>query len=84
MPSICERDEIDFWKDADGQLTVPVHSAAVRLLYDLEVRGITLTTDDADIVARPRCLLTDTDRTAIRRLKPHIWHVLTYTPPAVM
>ena len=77
---------IDFWKDAEGNFTVPVLLAAVDLVYRLEMRGIALRTADdaADIIANPSALLTDDDRRAIKRLKPHVWHVVHYTPPEVM
>jgi len=49
----------------------------------LEGRGLTLALDGNDIVIRPGHLLTDEDRANLRRLKPHVRHVLAYQAPGV-
>jgi hypothetical protein len=74
---------VHFLLDADGCLTLPVNTAAVYLVLRLNDRGITVTVDGNDLVVTPRALLTDADRADLRRLKPHVRHVLAYTPPGV-
>jgi hypothetical protein len=59
-----------------GGLTVPVEP--VKLLLDLERRGFHLTRDGSDIVIQPFSLLTDEDRDALRRWKPHALALLAY------
>lgn len=83
MPNSCDN-PVHLLKDAHGELTVPIHSEATFLILALESRGITLSADsDGTIAARPRHLLTDADRAAIRRLRPHILHALAYQAPGV-
>jgi hypothetical protein len=65
-----------------GGLTLPL--AALRLTWDLENRGLELTTEGGDIlIAGPRERLTDDDRAALRRWKRHILVLLAYNPPEV-
>ncbi|HEY0875204.1 MAG TPA: hypothetical protein VGD94_17145 [Vicinamibacterales bacterium] len=51
-------------------LTLPL--AAVRLVLDLEARGLTITRDGDHILIRPPGRLTEDDRTALRRWKAHV------------
>lgn len=75
--------DYDFWKDADGEYTVPILTEANKLVMRLEQRGIVLSLDGPDIVATPGRLLTDDDREDIRRLKPYVWQAINYVPPQV-
>ena len=57
-------------------LTVP--RAALRLLLDLEDRGLTLEADRGTLVVSPSRLLTEEDRARIRWWKPHLLALVTY------
>jgi len=57
-------------------LTVPVD--AVRLLCQLEIRGLNVRRDGDDLVVGPRQHLTDADRAAIRRHRDHLLALVTY------
>jgi hypothetical protein len=59
-----------------GGLTVPL--PALQVLWDLEHRGLDLQVEGADIVVRPRGVLTDADRAEIRRLKPDLIALIAY------
>jgi hypothetical protein len=61
-------------------VSVPV--SAYLLALALEARGVRLAGDGDDILAGPRHLLTDEDRTAIRQLKPHLRQIVSYAAPA--
>jgi hypothetical protein len=63
-----------------GGLVVPAD--AYRLLLHLEGRGIALEADRDDLLVGPSSRLTDTDRAAIRRWKPHLLLLVRYVPPA--
>jgi hypothetical protein len=52
-------------------LTVPVD--AVRLLWQLEDRGLYVRRDGDGLAVGPRQHLTDADRAAIRRHRDHYW-----------
>jgi hypothetical protein len=61
---------------ADSFLMLPngryVRAEAMYLLDDLWARGIRLSTDEGDIVIhRSNVPVTEDDRAALRRLKPH-------------
>lgn len=70
-------------KDRRGCLTVPMHAGAVQLVLDLEARGLTLTTDGADLIITPGSLLRPADQARLLELKPHVLRFLVYTPPGV-
>lgn len=75
---------VHFLRDSDGACTVPIHTEASYLILSLEARGIVLAVDGAGtLVARPRHLLTEDDRHAIRRLRPHVLRALAYQAPGV-
>jgi hypothetical protein len=59
-----------------GGLTVRVE--AVRLLLDLEARGVKLERDADDILIRSGSPVTEDDRQALRRFKGHILALLDY------
>ena len=59
-----------------GGLVVPL--TALQLCWQLEDRGLDLQLDGDDIVIRPRTLLTDCDRAAIRELRPHVKALIAY------
>lgn len=61
--------------------TVPL--APWRLVLDLQERGLSFERDGDDIVVRPKALLTDQDREALRRWKRHVLVLLDYEPPEV-
>ncbi len=64
-----------------GGLVVPL--PAVELALDLERRGIELWIEDGDaLCVGPPDHLTDEDRAALRRWKPHVLALLTYVPKA--
>src|SRR4030095_1061608 len=63
-----------------GGLTVPL--PAVRLALELEGRGLRLRVDGDDLLIGPRELITDEDRAALRRGKPHVLALLTYDADA--
>jgi hypothetical protein len=66
-----------------GGLAVPV--AALQLALDLEARGIVLAVEGPDLVLDdPTSLLTETDRSLIRRWKLHLMAIATYRAPEVM
>ena len=76
--------EWEWWKDRDGNLTVPILTAANLLVIDMERRGVVLAADEhGNIIARPTALITDEDRHTIRALKPFVRQVLNYQPPTV-
>jgi hypothetical protein len=52
-------------------LTLPAD--ALRVLWNLEARGVSFEADDDVLVARPLRLLTDADHRELRRYK---WHIL--------
>ena len=54
--------------------------APLRLLLDLEERGLQVARDGDDIVIRPAGRLSDEDRTALRRWKPHVLALIDYRP----
>lgn len=62
-----------------------VSLAAVRLLCDLENRGIDVIAQGDTLAIRPRSALTPGDLDALATLKPHLLAVLAYmdTLPAV-
>ncbi len=64
-----------------GGLCVPV--TPIELLLDLESRGLTLSRDGDDLLISPPGRLTDDDRTALRRWKPHLLALVDYEPEAV-
>lgn len=71
-------------KDSDAYvtlrngLTVPVE--ALRLAWALEDRGATLAVAGEDtLLVKPRGLLTDADREAIRRWKLHLLALALYS-----
>jgi len=56
-----------------------VRLEAVQLLLNLESRGVKFTTDHGDIVFHaPAKAVTDEDRAALRRFKPHVLALLDY------
>jgi hypothetical protein len=57
-------------------LTLPI--APVLLALDLESRGCQLERDGDDILVGPRALLSDEDRTAIKRWKRHLIAIIGY------
>ena len=59
-----------------GGTIVPL--AALRLCWALEDRGLNLELDGDDLLVRPRTLLTDTDRAAIRELRPYLKSLIHY------
>jgi hypothetical protein len=59
-----------------GGLTVRIE--AVRLLLDLEARGVRLEADGCDILIRSGSPVTEDDRQALRRFKGHILALLDY------
>jgi hypothetical protein len=61
-----------------GGLAVPV--APVRLLLDLERRGLRIERDGADLVVSPSAALTEQDCAAIRRWKLHLLALISYAP----
>ena len=65
-----------------GGLTCPVES--LRLLWDLEARGFTLTRDGDALVVQPHERLTRLDYEAIRRWKAHLLALIAYSPPEVV
>jgi len=61
----------------NGGLIVRVE--AIRLLLALEARGVTLSADQGDILLHAPALVTDEDRAALRRFKPHVLALLAYS-----
>jgi hypothetical protein len=59
-----------------GGLTVPL--PALRVLWNLEDRGVHLRLDGDGIVATPRTSLTDADRAAVKRWRGHVVALLQY------
>jgi len=63
-----------------GGLALPM--AAWRLAWELEARGLHMAVDGDMLTIGPRELLTDEDRTAIRRWKPHLLAIVAYDADA--
>jgi len=61
--------------------TVPI--AALRLLWRLEDAGFRLRADPPHIRVSPAGQLTDEDRAALVRWKPHVLCLLEYEPPPI-
>jgi hypothetical protein len=59
-----------------GGLSVPL--AALRVLWDLEARGFTLTAADDGLIIAPRSRLTADDDRAIRRHRDELIALLRY------
>ena len=60
-----------------GGLVVRVE--AVRLLLDLEARGVRVERDDDDVLLHaPAHRITDEDRALLRRFKPHVLALIDY------
>ncbi len=78
MTALDSDDHADRYVWLKGGLAVPV--APLRLLWDLEDRGFTVRQDGADLLVMPSRTLTEADRAAIRRWKPHILALLAYEP----
>jgi hypothetical protein len=76
MPTTCE------FVTLRSGLTVPLEP--VRLLLNLESRGLTVTHDGSDLIIRPRGQLTDADREALRRWKPHVIALIDYQVPGTV
>lgn len=74
------RDNSDRYVTLRGGLIVPLE--ALRLLWDLEDRGFSFTLEDDRIIVRPGSALTADDEAAIRRWRPDVLTLLSYTPPA--
>lgn len=55
-----------------------VDAAAVRLICDLENRGITLAIEGDELVVQAPQPLTDADLDALRRLKRHVVAITKY------
>jgi hypothetical protein len=65
-----------------GGLTVPID--ALRLAWDLEERGFSLTRVDGDTLSvQPYERLTRDDYQRIRRWKPQLLCVIDYRPEAI-
>ena len=64
---------------AEG-LTVPL--SALRTLWALEDRGLSFAIDGDSIIVRPRQLLTDEDRAAIRQWREDVKAILANEAPA--
>jgi hypothetical protein len=62
-------------------LTVPVE--VLRLLWSLEERGLRLSQNGDLLTVEPRSRLTPDDCEQIRRWKPHLLALISYTPPVV-
>lgn len=58
-----------------GGLAVPL--GPVLLLLDLEGRGLTVRRDGDNLIVRPAARLTDEDRGALKRWKPHLLALIT-------
>ena len=54
---------------------------AIRLAISLEDRGLILTRRDQQLIVIKGQLLTDAEREAIRRLKPHLLELAQYVAP---
>ena len=63
-----------------GGLTLPLD--ALRLAWALEERGLHMGVLDDLLTVGPRELLTDADRDLIRRWKPHLLAIVSYTADA--
>ena len=59
-----------------GGCVVPL--SALQFCWALEDRGLNLQLDGDDILVHPRTLLTDTDRAAIRELRPYLKALIAY------
>jgi hypothetical protein len=65
-----------------GGLTLPL--AAIQLAWSLEDRGVHLESDGDDVLSvGPGDRLTDADRAAIRRWKPHLLALVRYCSDTV-
>ena len=62
-----------------GGLTVPVEP--LRLVFELQDRGFTLSQDGDALLVQPYQQLTPDDCRQIRLWKRHILALLTYEPP---
>ena len=76
MPSTSERYVV-----LRGGLSVPLEP--VLLLLDLESRGFDVSREDDAILIRPKGRLTDADRNALKRWRPHVLALLSYEPEAI-
>ena len=75
--TISGHNDIDDLVILRGGLTLPL--PAVELALDLERRGIRLWTEDGEVLfVGPPKQLTDDDRVALRRWKPHVLALLAY------
>jgi hypothetical protein len=63
-----------------GGLTLPL--AALRVAWNLEARGLRLGVDGDMLTVGPRTLVTDADREALRRWKPHLLALVAYDADA--
>lgn len=64
-----------------GGLAVPL--APVRLLLELEARGLRVTRDGLDLLVIPGGQLTPEERAALTRWKSHVLALLDYEPPSL-
>lgn len=62
-----------------GGLCVP--AAPLRLLFELEARGFTLTPDGDSLIIRPYSKLTPDDRARITQWKWHVLALVDYRAP---
>lgn len=65
-----------------GGMAVPVEP--MLLLLGLEARGLQVSRAGLDLLVRPPGQLTDGDRRALGRWKPHVLALVDYTPSEVM
>lgn len=78
MPVIASRPEIVVLKGGHSATL-----AALRLLWSLEDRGLTLTLDGEDLLVGPRTDLTPGDRDLIREHKPELIYLVRYCDEVV-
>lgn len=64
-----------------GGLMVPLEP--MLLLLDLEARGFRIARDGSTIKVGPASQLTDDDRDALKRWKPHVLALVDYQPEVV-
>ena len=77
IPTLSNNPSLPDFVTLKGGLTLPL--PAVELALDLERRGIRLWTEDGEVLfVGPPKQLTDDDRVALRRWKPHVLALLAY------
>lgn len=68
---------VDGFVTLRGGLVLPVE--ALRIVWALEAREIYIRVENADtLVVGPRRLITDADRAALKRWKPHVIALVEY------